>query len=113
MSEEPEEQEETEEQHLERCKNTYMAILIRDRDAVMQDCGSLLMALANIGWDAALLYDDNGHWAMPDGGSSSMSEEPADWEGYYHAKKENWHDSPREAILHAVREHAKDLGVEA
>ena len=87
-------------------KKAVLARILGEKDTM--DCGDMLHALAGIGWDAALLYDDNGHWAMPDNGHATVSPEPADWQGGYSAKKDNWKTSPRVAILAAIFERAKE-----
>lgn len=96
---------ETEEQHEARCQEVYKDILLHRE---LMDCGTMLERLAGVGWDAALLYDDNGNWGMATSGSGSVSMEPADWKGYYFVEAKSWKSTPREAIVFAVEERRRE-----
>ena len=90
---------ETEAQYEARAKAVLERII---NEKGTMDVGEMLHQLAGIGWDAAILYDDNGHWGMHDTGFASISDTPEDWEGTYFVAKGSWKDTPREAVVYAV-----------
>jgi hypothetical protein len=96
-------EEETREQFRQREKRVLTEIL--EQSATM-DCGEMLQRLASIGWDAALAYDDDGHWAMPESGIAPIPKmKLADWEGTYFASKHRWRETPRAALIRAIELH--------
>jgi hypothetical protein len=56
--------------------------------------------LSKLGWCPSLLYDDNGHWAISTTGFQNVPEgdDPEDIEIFNIVKKEQWENSPREAL---------------
>ena len=56
--------------------------------------------LSKLGWCPSLLYDDNGHWAFTTTGFQTVPEgdDPEDMEMLNIVKKEEWKNSPREAL---------------
>lgn len=65
-----------------------------------------LEKMADEGMAPAILYDDNGHWAMVFDGiaSISASEEPSDWSGSYGVEAHQWKPTAREAIDAGIAE---------
>lgn len=55
--------------------------------------------LSCLGEAPNLLYDDDGHWTVTsDGFQSVTANGPDDWEGTFFVKKEDWKNTPREAL---------------
>ena len=64
----------------------------------------ILEQLSNLGDAPCLLYDDNGHWAVSGDGFASVSLEVNDWEGSFFVEKNEWKETPREALRRYVFE---------
>ena len=58
--------------------------------------------LSNLGQAPCLIYDDNGHWAVTGSGYASVSLEVDDWEGSFFVKKNEWKNSPKEALYNYI-----------
>lgn len=62
----------------------------------------VLEELANIGHCPALIFDDNGHWAVTSAGVQdvSLEEGPSDISTCFFIEAEEWKDTIREAVLY-------------
>jgi hypothetical protein len=62
--------------------------------------GELLEEMPNTGLCPALIYDDDGHWAVANDGTQTLSLQEGTNDVYtsFFVKKEDWKDSPTRAI---------------
>jgi len=60
--------------------------------------------LSKIGLCPALLFDDNGHWAVSFSGiqNVSSSDEPIDTQSTFYCAKESWKDYIKDALIYAI-----------
>lgn len=58
----------------------------------------IIESLSKLGLDTALVYDNNGHWAMPDTSRHQVVLEPSDLHINYFVGEDLWKNSVREAI---------------
>jgi hypothetical protein len=65
-----------------------------------QYAGELLEEMPNTGLCPALIYDDDGHWAVANDGTQTLSLQEGTNDVYtsFFVKKEDWKDSPTRAI---------------
>lgn len=65
--------------------------------------------LEKYGFGAALINDDNGHWAVAFDGWQNIlkGKEPYDIQTTHFVEKDKWRDDIRSAIDEAMDEHAK------
>lgn len=62
----------------------------------------VLEQLSDMGHCPALIFDDNGHWAVSSAGIQdvSLGEEPSDISTCFFIEAEEWKNTIREAVLH-------------
>lgn len=92
--------------------NMKMAVLMRHPDTIRDYTGDwalagpLLEDLTERGYCPALVFDDNGHWAVTSDGTQNtpMSAEPEDIWTTFEVPASAWCGDPKEAIVRAYLE---------
>lgn len=77
-----------------------------DWSTYMRDAWKLVMEMVNDGWCVALLFDDDGHWSLATDGIQSVPREsgPQIISTSFWVEKDDWYDTPEEAICHKYLE---------
>jgi len=66
----------------------------------------IMEELSKLGQAPNLLYDDNGNWTITSEGYQNVvtGDEPKDVETHFFVEAKNWKPTPREALLHYLKE---------
>ncbi len=66
----------------------------------------IMEELSKLGQAPNLLYDDNGNWAVTSQGFQNVvyGDEPQDVETHFYVEAKEWKPTPREALLHYLKE---------